>query len=99
MKIVTKSVTTYFFTSLCYLIQILMAVFSPLYIVEGDIYVAYCHQNTIKSLISLLIKPVFIVVTEVVTIFQEGWECVETTITALDAGRIDTIYCHLARAP
>ena len=70
MNFVTKSVTTMFLTSFTLYYHIFKPVFLPLYVVEGDIYGAYCHQNTYKILIYLLNKPVFIVVTKVVTNFM-----------------------------
>ncbi len=62
MNFVTKVVTTMFSSSFHLLYHGLKADFLPLYVVEGDIYGAYCHQNTFKGLIPLLKKPVFIVV-------------------------------------
>jgi len=99
MNFVTKSVTTMFLASYRLQYRGVKTVFSPLYIVEGDIYRAYCHQNTFKSFISLLKKPVFIVVTELVTLFGGGRGCEETAVTTWDAQRIKPIYWDLARPP
>jgi hypothetical protein len=67
MNFVTKLVTTYLYASISFIIHGLKAIFSPLLMREGVIYGAYCHQNILKILISLLKEPVFIVVTKVVT--------------------------------
>jgi len=72
MNFCTKSCTTIFFASFPFIIQGLKAVFLPLYVVEGDIYGAYMHQKRFNSLISLLKKPVFIVVQKVVQFFNEA---------------------------
>ena len=72
MNFVTKSVTTIFFTSFTLYYHIFEAVFLPLYIVEGGIYGAYCHQNIFNALISLLKRPVFLVVTKMVTNFERN---------------------------
>ena len=62
--------TTYFFSSLFFLIHVLKPVFLPLYVVEGGIYRAYQHQNKFKTMKSLLKMPVFIVVLKVVRFFR-----------------------------
>lgn len=67
MKTVTKSVTTYFCASFTFIFHRLKAVFFAFYIVEGDKSPPYCHQNGFKSLDSFLKKPVFVVVTKMVT--------------------------------
>jgi len=69
MKNCTKSCTTIFSASFPLFIQGLKAVFLPLLIVEGGIYGAYMHQNRFNKLISLLNKPVFVVVQLLVQVF------------------------------
>jgi hypothetical protein len=71
MNFVTRTVTTHLVTPFPLQYHGLNACFPYLYKREGDIYGAYCHQNTYKALISLLKEPVFVVVTKVVTLFEE----------------------------
>lgn len=70
MKFSTKSSTTMFSSSFTLIFHGLKADFLSLYIVEGVIYGAYKHQTTFNPLISLLKKPVFVVVLFVVLFFE-----------------------------
>lgn len=54
MNFVTKVVTTYFFASIRFIKQAIKAIFCLLLRERGVIYGAYCHQNKIELLITLL---------------------------------------------
>ena len=72
MKFSTNFSTTIFSSSFQLLFHGLNAVFLPLLIVEGGIYGVYKHQSRFNRLISLLKKPVFVVVRFVVRFFNEA---------------------------
>ena len=69
MKNCTRSCTTHFLPSNNFRSQTLKDVLLPLYIVEGDIYRAYMHQNRFNRLIFLLNELVFVLVQLLVQIF------------------------------
>jgi hypothetical protein len=67
MKFVTKSVTTMFYAHNPLQNQGVKGVFYRFLLLERDIYRSYCHQIGYNRLILLPKKPVFMVVTKVVT--------------------------------
>jgi hypothetical protein len=67
MKSVTTFVTTKFNEVIYSQYQRVKAVFLPFFIIEGEKGGSYCHQYIDKTLLSLIKRPLFIVVTLLVT--------------------------------
>jgi len=72
MKSVTNFVTTKFNDSIHLQYQIVKSVFLPFFIVEREKGGSYCHQYIDNVLLSLIKRPLFIVVTLLVTKINAG---------------------------